>query len=144
MGVVASLRAMTQLECYCACWLIGSGAVLAVSPDKADRRCIVLVLPLSLLAAIFARRQFLAGSSAVGPKHDGAGSDLLATRDFGSPWGRQPRCIGPRALHSMGCLVAKDLGFPLAGGQRVVTWGLALPFGIALAVSRSRCERRDW
>ena len=98
MGVVASLRAMTQLECYCACWLIGSGAVLAVSPDKADRRCIALVLPLSLLAAIFARRQFLAGSSAVGPSMTARGADPCATRDFGSPWGRQPRCIGPRAF----------------------------------------------
>ena len=38
IGLLSSLRAMSQLECYCACWLIGCAVVLAITPDKIERR----------------------------------------------------------------------------------------------------------
>ncbi len=133
-GAVSAVRAMTQLECYCACWLIGSGVVLAVSPDKVDRRCIGLVLPLMLLAAAFVRRQFLPESNVVGPTMTARGTGPLRDSRLWIALGAPAALYWSACLHAMGCLVAKDLGFPVTGGHRILTWSLALPFGIALAV----------
>lgn len=53
-GALALLRSMTRTEFFCFCWLIGAAVVLGASPDKADRRYVSLLVPLVILAGMFA------------------------------------------------------------------------------------------
>jgi hypothetical protein len=55
-GLAAALIRMTRSEFFCLCWLGGAAVVLGISPDKADRRYVGLLVPLVILAGMFACR----------------------------------------------------------------------------------------
>lgn len=55
-GVGTALRAMPTIEFYSVCWLVGSLTLLALAPEKADRRFVMFLVPLTILAMSYAFR----------------------------------------------------------------------------------------
>lgn len=56
-GWRTAICGLSTVEFYSLCWLVGCLAELAVSPDKADRRYVMLYIPLTILSASYAMQQ---------------------------------------------------------------------------------------
>jgi hypothetical protein len=73
-GAAAAIRSMPTVEFYSACWLVGSLTLLVFSPEKMDRRFVMFLVPLAILAMSFVFRAWECFSK----KGTGAASGMLA------------------------------------------------------------------
>ena len=55
-GAMAAIRSMPTAEFYSLCWIVGSLTLLAFSPEKTDRRFVMFLVPLTILAMSFVFR----------------------------------------------------------------------------------------
>jgi 4-amino-4-deoxy-L-arabinose transferase-like glycosyltransferase len=57
-GFRRAMGELSSVDLYALCWLVGCSAVVAVSPDKAAHRLVMLFIPMTLLAVSFAAATF--------------------------------------------------------------------------------------
>ena len=130
VGALRTLREMSSAEFLCVCWLVGSALMLGISPDKADRRYVMLLVPLTVLAGIFVYRQFTCPAD----NKSGLLSDVLPAR-----W--LPRmCFATICIlywtaalrNALHLTVHSAIDFDLRG-HRAATWTVGLVMAMLLA-----------
>jgi hypothetical protein len=91
-----------------------------------------LLIPLALLAAMFVRRQFMPQGGVIARAVTTKGFGALHGSRLGLVLGALATLYWSVSLRSTVYTVARELGFALSN-CRFLTWGLVLPFGVALA-----------